>query len=364
MLTREGCAIRQQRLLTVMEQNQWDLFLTADPRTTYYLTGSLAPADAPVAFLLWAEGRSLLVTPGAKEGLADRILPLEMYSIERVVDYPERDLARMLRQFLTGKRLAVERRVVTGMMEQALPISARVEDATDAILRLRKKKEPDEVAEIQRALDLCEVAYAAARKTIAPGLREADVYAAMYEAVVKRAGTAVTFPGDFACGERCISGGGPPTERVILPGDLYILDLFPAPAFYSADTCRTFAAGAPSDVQQRAWEVVVEAVKIAEAAIRPGVGARDVYRLVKDYLDSQPVTEKSFRHHLGHGIGHRGHESPRIIPGSTDVFEAGDVFTLEPGVYSQALHGGIRLEDNYLVTETGIRNLFDYPREL
>ncbi|MBV6430890.1 MAG: putative peptidase [Bryobacteraceae bacterium] len=364
MLTREGCVIRQQRLLRVMEQRQWDLFLTADPRTAYYFTGSLAPADAPVAFLLWTEGRSLLITPGPMEGQADRILPLETYSIERAVDYPERDLARMLRPLLTGKRLGVERRMVTGMMEQALPVSSRVEDATETMLRLRRWKAPDEVAEIERSLQLCAAAYDAARAAIAPGLKEVDVYAAMYEAVVKQAGTAVAFPGDFACGERCIRGGGAPTERVILPGDLYILDLFPAPAFYSADTCRTFSVGDPTDIQQRAWEVVVEAVRLAEGAIRPGVAARDVYRLVKDYLDSEPVTEKSFWHHVGHGIGHRGHESPRIIPGSTDVFETGDVFTLEPGVYSQALHGGIRLEDNYVVTETGIRNLFAYPREL
>ena len=73
------------------------------------------------------------------------------------------------------------------------------------------------------------------------------------------------------------------------------------------------------------------------------------------------MTEKSFWHHAGHGIGHNGHEAPRIIPGTNDIFEVGDVFTLEPGVYSTALQGGIRLEDNYVVREAGLENLFDYP---
>jgi Xaa-Pro aminopeptidase len=98
--------------------------------------------------------------------------------------------------------------------------------------------------------------------------------------------------------------------------------------------------------------------------IRPGVRARDVYGAVKEFLDSHEFTEKSFWHHAGHGIGHYGHECPRIIPGSDDVFEVGDVITLEPGIYTKSIGGGIRIEDNYLVTESGLENLFEYPKEL
>ena len=102
------------------------------------------------------------------------------------------------------------------------------------------------------------------------------------------------FPGDFACGERGIKEGGPPTSRTVQPNHLYILDLFPAPAFYFGDTCRTFAVGTPTDAQYRAWEIVCAAVRLAEDAIRPGVAARHVYNLVKEFLDAQPLTENSF----------------------------------------------------------------------
>ena len=100
------------------------------------------------------------------------------------------------------------------------------------------------------------------------------------------------------------------------------------------------------------------------AVASPGIAARDVYRTIKEFLDSHELTEGSFFHHAGHGIGHHGHEAPRLIPGCGDIFEVGDVFTLEPGIYTKALHGGIRLENNYVVREHGPQNLFDFPLEL
>jgi Xaa-Pro aminopeptidase len=145
---------------------------------------------------------------------------------------------------------------------------------------------------------------------------------------------------------------------------LYILDIFPAVRIYCADTCRTFAVTEPTDRQQWAWEAVMQAVQMAEHMIKPGVRARDVYKTVKEFLDSQEVTQKSFWHHAGHGLGCRGHEAPRIIPGSEDVFEEGDVFTLEPGVYTKELQGGIRLEDNYVLRAHRVEDLFSFPWEL
>ncbi|MBL8176326.1 MAG: aminopeptidase P family protein [Bryobacterales bacterium] len=344
MLTAEGSKARRDRLSHAIEQNGWDLFLTTDPRTVYYFTAEMQPPDAPVAYLQFAGGRTEVLKP-------------ETYSIHRVVDYPEEELRSHVLDLAGNRRAGVEMRTCI----VSLPAS---EDATRTILRLRKCKEEDEIDEIRSALELNIVAYDAAKAVIAPGAREIDVYNAMYQAVVRKAGTAVEFKGDFACGERCVKGGGPPTERVIEPGDLYVLDLFPAPAYYFSDTCRTFAAGPPTDLQQSAWDLVMQAMRQAKAVIRPGVKTRDVYLAAKQVLDSDPRFENTFWHHLGHGIGHRGHEAPRIIPGSDDIFEEGDVFTLEPGLYSSAIQGGIRIEDNYVVRANGVENLFHYPHGL
>lgn len=359
MLTPAGCEARRDRMLRVMEQRSWDLFFTAHHRTVYYFSGVLNSPDKPAAFILWADGRT-------------RLVAAETYSIERSIDDPAGDLAREFGEALRdaaskARSAAAERSQTSGLLEEAArrhTATAEIADATRDLLRLRKRKHGDEIDEIRNSLTFCATAYRAARGVVAPGRTEIDVYEAMFSDVVRQAGTTIHFAGDFASGERAIRGGGPPTGRVLAQHDLFPLDIFPAPAVYFGDTCRTFAAGGSTDDQLRAFEIVRSALKMAEGMISPGLLARDVYRSVKDYLDSEPLAERSFWHHLGHGIGFHGHEAPRLIPGSEDRFEVGDVFTLEPGVYTRRLRGGIRLEDNYLLTEQGLENLFPFEMAL
>ena len=340
-----------------MQRERWDLFVTTNYRTIYWLTGVLGPAETPTYFALTGDGRSTLISAAKPSDLSpvDEYLALETYSIERTITDLARDAARLV-HFPRVARYGVEGPYAAehGTHCQALQV----------IQHLRKCKDEDEIDEIRASLRLCAAAYRRARAVLAPGLTELDVYLAMHEAMVQEAGLPVDLKGDFACGQRSISSGGAPTGRRLEPGDLYPLDIFPSMALYSGDTCRTYCIGTPTDDQLRAFETVRYAIRLAEQMIHPGVAARDVYAAVKHYLDERPFAQKSFFHHVGHGIGHHGHEAPRIIPGSSDVFEVGDVFTLEPGVYVPALGGGLRLEDNYVLRPDGLENLFDFPMEL
>lgn len=346
-----------------MEARDWKCFLSANYRTAYYLTGILCPPEVPVYVILEHTGECTLIAGSNRpEHAVDTLIPLETYTIQRCLNDLAGDAAALLQQNLQDKhdRFGIE----TGTFPIAWIPKGKIEDALPVILALRKKKESDEVDEIRASLKLCAVAYDTARQVIRPGLTEVQVHNALYDAVMQAAGTTVIFAGDFACGERGIREGGRPTQRVVQPGDLYILDLFPAPALYFGDVCRAFVAGDPTGLQWKAWQLVSRVLRQAEAMVKPGVQAKDVYAFVKSELDADPISECSFFHHAGHGIGHHGHEAPRIIPGSDEIFEAGDVFTLEPGIYAKALQGGIRLEDNYLVTQTGIENLFSYPLDM
>jgi len=371
VLTQAGCKARQRRLLKWMEKEQWDLFMTSDYRTVYYFTGLLGSKDFPTLFLQGSDGKTCLIASTKGPGVCDEQVLLETYSVERSIDRPAHDAARLLKELLKSfqpvKRCAVERGTTAGLYEQIVTDGfpgIELLDASRVLLALRKRKEEDEIAGVKESLKYCAVGYQAARDIIAPGLTEIDVYNAMQAAITRAVGTTITFAGDFACGERGIKEGGPPTSRKIQNGDLYILDIFPAVDLYFADTCRTFAVGEPTDLQQQAWQLVMDGVRLAESLVKPGVSARSVYSRVKEFLDSHPLSEKSFWHHLGHGLGHRGHEAPRIIPGTGDVFDERDVFTLEPGIYTKALQGGIRLEDNYVLRAGGPEDLFDFPWSL
>src|SRR5690349_9472448 len=184
MLTLEGCRRRQERLLSELQNLQCDLFVTGDVRTIYYLTGSFAAEGSPAIFMLRHDGTSLLVTPVNAEALVSEIRNVETYSIQRTITQPLHDAARIFADALNGRRAArtaVERASTSGLVEEQLQAS-QIVDATGTVLRLRKRKEPDEIEEIRRSLRLCAVAYDAARTTIAPGVTEIDVYNAMNSA--------------------------------------------------------------------------------------------------------------------------------------------------------------------------------------
>jgi Xaa-Pro aminopeptidase len=337
MITPAGCRARQRPLLEFMELRGWDLFVTANYRTVYYLSGILGAADVPAVLLLRAGGRCTVISGANRpDHAADELIGLETYSITRCVDDLAGDAAENMHEVLPDN-VASLRCGVDSLSLQMSFRAAALEDGSRTILAMRKKKYDDEIAEIRASLRLCAAAYDAAKTMMRPGLTEIEVHSAMSAAVNREAGTAVQLTGDFACGLRGVRGGGPPTARKLESGDLYVLDLFPAPALYFGDVCRTFAVGTPTDEQVRAAELVAGTLRAAEAKVRPGMAARDVYLFVKERLGD------SSWHHAGHGIGHHGHEAPRLIPGSDHIFEEGDVFTIEPGIYLDTLQGGIRM---------------------
>jgi Xaa-Pro aminopeptidase len=348
-----------------METHRFDTFLTSHARTIYYLTGVLLAPESSSALVIERDGKSALISPASEAPAVDECVPVETYSISRVIADAHSDTARLLKDRigkLKNASWAVEFSYTPAAISNCMPpVSAT--DAGPMLRSLRKSKDEDEIAEIRRSLKLSAIAYDAARSAVRSGVKEIDVYSAMLDAATKSAGHTFTLAGDFACGLRGVRGGGPPTTNVLQSGDLYILDLFPACAFYFGDTCRTFAVDEPSTEQSRAWELVAGTLAIAEKMLRPGLAAREFYALVRDRLAPHEFGS-SFWHHAGHGVGFHGHEAPRLIPGSDDVIEVGDVIAIEPALYSERLRGGIRLENTYVVRESGVERLFDYPLEL
>jgi len=370
MLTMDGCRRRQERLLEAMRDEGLDVLFVTNYKHVYYLTG-LLETRLPVGALVRQEGEVGLLAPeGGAETAADRLYSYPRHAMDRVQNHAA-EAADLLRAALGGPEpnvalIGIEPTAISEtLMEPIVATFTRAEwrDAAPLLALLRKKKEADEIALIRHGVVLCEAGYEAARAMIGPGKSECDLYLAVYGAIVQEAGSSVPFAGDFGCGTRAAQGG-PPTRRILGAGELVILDLFPTFAGYWADLCRTFAVTAADALQQEAWAQVRDALALAESLIRPGFRGSDLWREVRTFLDGFEHARGSFTHHAGHGVGLDAHEAPRLIPGSDHAFEAGDVFTLEPALYGEALRGGVRIEQLYVLREGGIERLSNFPSVL
>jgi Xaa-Pro aminopeptidase len=380
MLKLENCRERQQRLLSLMAGEQLDLAVLSNPKTIYYLSGALLDAALPHAFVMEKSGQSLLVTaaPGGRppeppESAAGATELYTWHTIERDVtpttwsseaaDLVRKTAARILPH---GGNVGIEFEFANWHVCAALRDLSKGEllNLTPALGQMRRQKDPDELECIHRTVALVEAGLGAVRSRLEAGLTEFQVYSVYYDAMVAKAETSVVLNGDFAVGERAIRGGGPPTSRKVQLGDLYIIDTFPTYQGYMCDYTRTFAVGRPSQLQQDAWGHVMEAHEIAYRTIRPGVPAREVYHAIKSHLDKFEPAKDSCWHHAGHGVGMSGWEIPWLTPGSDHVIQDREVLAVEPALYAKELHGGIRLEHNYLVTPEGVTTLDRFPMDL
>lgn len=358
-LTHEGCRQRQKRLLTQMLALGIQDAVLGDPRHVTYLSGYETPPGQGSAVLLRSSGYCVLVAPGEAEAASDEtvvIPPSELATLRLDHFRQVRDqVAKMI-----GKPSGVIGLDKGGASGYLGELAEGMADLSSTLFDLRRAKDPDELAVLREAVRVTEVCYARAREIVEPGVSEFDVYAELYRTAVKAAGVKLPALGnDF----QCASPGGPPRNRAAQPGELYILDLGIVWGGYNSDMCRTFSvSGEISRAQESAWHRLVEVFSYVEEHIRPGVSCRNIYESVKETLDQE--IPGGFFHHLGHGVGLQAHERPNLNPHWDQVFQEGDFFTVEPGLYSDELKGGIRLEENYLVTESGLRKVTSFPLDL
>ena len=225
---------------------------------------------------------------------------------------------------------------------------------------MRAKVNPEEV---KRSLEANRAAYEAIRLGLRTGLTEHDAYALVKDAVDRVCGEEPhEFIGDFVGGVRTGAIEGQPTDYVFKAGDLFILDLSVRRGAVWSDTCRTFFLGEPMQRQCEAYAAVLACQDEGERTVHAGVVASSVRPPMMEVL-----TARGFGglmpHHGGHLVGPEPYLKPAFEEGCDDIVETGDVCTLEPGVYLQG-EWGMRVENDYLVTDDGLENLFDYPRDI
>ena len=361
----EHCTARQQRLLAVMRRENLDLAIVLKPEHVQWLTGPRFPWLLDAAALLTIDGRAALVAPRPTPvAAAEDVLTYESNRCSTLRNDQRQACSEALVRYLEGRpktqRIGVEFSAFGPYLAEQ--IKAELFDVEPELYRLRRFKHPDELARLKKAIAGTGAMYAKAREIIEAGISELEVFNQLQAAAVREFGEMPTGTGnDYACGEK----GGPPRDRQAQDGELYILDLGPAFRGYFADNCRAISVnGRPTNAQMAAWQQIAAVFPLIERTVKPGVSCRELYRTVQAHLDE--LLPGNFDHHLGHGIGLFPHEGPHLNPSLEwdDVFEEGDVFTAEPGLYTAEMRAGIRLENDYLVTATGVGLLSDFPLEL
>lgn len=363
-LTTEHSLTRQARVRALLASRDLPTALFTRPEHIQYLTG-YRPHPLHSAAVLLSHEQCLLVAPNQapEHHAASAVIPFEAQWLCTLRQDQEYAIAAALKS--TGihpKKLGIEASRTSTAVIAAFGIGdmAQLIDLEADLHQLRRRKDPDELALLRHAISATESMYARARDIIAPGITELTVYNELQAAAVSFLGEPPTATGNDY---QCASPGGSPRARPAQAGELYILDLGPAYRGYFADNCRTFAVDAmPTDAQLAAHAAVTNVLEEIIRLVRPGVRCRDVFDHCKSLLDEQ--LPGSFTHHLGHGIGLYPHEAPHLNPSWDDTFQEGDVFTAEPGLYHETLRAGLRIEEDYLVTASGVEKLTSFPTSL
>jgi Xaa-Pro aminopeptidase len=363
MLSAEGCRRRRQEFWQQLDPPpEGDHLVLADPNHLVYLANCYIDP-----FSLGAGYRAYLIL--RKDGHArlihDNRLPksVEQGQVEdrRVVPWYDgqspavcpRPLAPLATVNPEGRGMRVHDR----LGDPYAPVIFQT------LGRMRRRKDADELAVIRRCMQATEAGHAWARSNVRPGMTEMDVYRGISSACMQQAGQPVIVYGDFAVSPGPERRGGGPTDRVLGPGDMLILDYSVVIWGYRSDFTNTLVVGSePTAEQRRLYELCVDALAEGEKVLRPGASCQAVYDAVRGVFERAGVAEH-FPHHAGHGLGLAHPEPPFFVRQASETLQAGDVVTLEPGLYVSGI-GGIRIEHNYLVTYSGFERLSNHTISL
>jgi Xaa-Pro aminopeptidase len=359
MLQPEHCKSRQRRLLDVMAAEDVDVVVVGLAHHVYYFTGYRPFWLHESAFMLRADGESTLVCgkDPDRRAAADTVRTYE----SNWLGTQRPDQAALAAAGLDDLRDSD----VIGL--DASPVGSQVairyahaKEFDEHLWALRRRKDPDEIALMRKAITCTEAMYRRAREIIEPGVSELTVYNELHKVAVEVAGEPLA-PAYLGNDYACAAPGGPPRAgHAAQAGELYILDLGPAYRGYFSDNARTFSVDRnPTDIQMNAWKTVTDVFPIIERIAKPGVRCRDLFDAIDAHYRDR--TGNGFPHHLGHGVGLQPHEFPHLNPKWDETLMEGEVFTCEPGMYTPELRAGMRIENQYLVTANGVENLTPFP---
>lgn len=355
---------RLEHIYRTMSDRNWDMVLITDPKHVYYLTGFASdPHERFLGLVLLRGEEPLLMVPSL-----DAEAAAAASSVTRIVTHQDTDQPyELLRKQITGpvRTLALEKDQLSVSRFELLQQHFEADqyaDTGDMLRELRVRKSPEEVNAMKNAAALVEKVLAEGLKHVKPGVREIELVAELEYLMKKLGADGPSFDTMVLTGSNTALPHGVPGARQVQEGDLLMFDLGVYAGGYASDITRTFAVGEISPEATTIYNTVLAANVAGISAVKPGVTYGSIDLAARAVIEQAGYGE-AFLHRLGHGLGMDVHEYPSIHGRNTDVIQPGAVFTIEPGIYVPGV-GGVRIEDDVLVTNSGVEVLTSFPKEL
>ncbi|WP_221300939.1 M24 family metallopeptidase [Planococcus koreensis] len=246
--------------------------------------------------------------------------------------------------------------------QYAEKLEAELKPASGLIEKIRMIKTPEEVEVLKAAAKIADDAFEHICTFIKPGMAEVEVSNELEFFMRKQGATSSSFDIIVASGSRSALPHGVASDKKIEEGDMVTLDFGALYNGYISDITRTVAVGEPSDKMKEVYQIVLDSQVLALENIKPGMTGIEADAIARDHIKSKGYGE-AFGHSTGHGIGLEVHEAPGLSFKSQTVLEPGMAVTVEPGIYLPGI-GGVRIEDDILITESGNERLTHSTKEL
>jgi Xaa-Pro aminopeptidase len=280
-----------------------------------------------------------------------------------VVEVP-RGLVPAIGELLSGRRIQFEEQHLPHALYRAL-VDAGVDavPSTGIVEGLRAVKDAEEIAVMRRGSALSDEVFAALAEERFSGRSEKELAWWIERSFREGGAGGVSFEAVVAAGATAASPHALPGDASIVTGVLVVVDAGCVVDGYCSDCTRTFAVGEISDRLREIYALCLEAQLAGLAAVAPGVHGRDADAASRELIAAAGLGA-AYGHGMGHGVGLQIHEAPSLRPETEDVIAAGNVVSVEPGIYLPDEGCGVRIEDLVVVTEDGCERLTEFTKEL
>lgn len=361
--------LRQQRLAQAIKIAQLEgMALNAGPSLTYLTGLHFHLSERPVLGLFSAGNPPVIVLPELETG---KISNLAYQTSSFAYGEDPETWQTIMKEGIqaagfSGRRIGIEPRVLR-VLELDLLNSTGIDftlvSGEAALAHLRMQKDEYEQARMQKAVDIAQNALDAILPEIKPGITERELAAKLVVALLNNGSDPqLPFSPIVASGPNSANPHAFPTDRQLIKGDLLIIDWGANEGGYFSDLTRTFAIGDPQQEMVEIAQIVLEANQAAHSIARPGVSAQEVDQAARAVIEAAGYGDY-FTHRTGHGLGMEVHEAPYIRDGNPILLTSGMTFTIEPGIYLSG-KGGVRIEDDVVITDEALYSFSDLPREL